>query len=100
MMACLALVGGLAALAAAWLVRHRRAARALLAVAIACAAAIAGIAASEMTSARAVNLAVTTLERPAGPRLRWLWPEFQARSRSRTSMSASPPPSCCCCSCR
>ncbi len=52
MMACLALVGGLAALAAAWLVRHRRAA-----VAIACTVAMAGVAASEMTSARAVNLA-------------------------------------------
>ncbi len=77
MMACLALVGGLAALAAAWLVRRRRAARALLALALACAAAIAGVAASEMMSARAVNLAVTTLERPAGPRLRWLWPEFE-----------------------
>ncbi len=77
LMACLALVGGLAALAAAWLVRARRAARVLLAVAIACAAALAGVAATVMASARATNLAVTTLERPTGPRLRWLWPEFQ-----------------------
>lgn len=74
----LAAIGGagvLAALVAAWRARTR-AAPVLLAVACACAGAIVATAASAMATFRAGSLARATIERPSGPRLRWLWPNF------------------------
>lgn len=74
-MAALGGAGVLAALAAARRARSR-VAPVMLAVACACAGAIAATAASAMATFRAGSLARTTIERPSGPRLRWLWPDF------------------------
>jgi hypothetical protein len=74
-MAALGGAGVLAALVAAWRARSR-VAPVMLAVACACAGAIAATAASAMATFRAGSLARATLERPSGPRLRWLWTDF------------------------
>ncbi|MEZ4452624.1 MAG: hypothetical protein R3B09_24405 [Nannocystaceae bacterium] len=76
-MAAAAALSGIAALVAAWLADLRPwVARGSLAIATATSAGIAAVAAAARFELHASVLAVTTLTRPSGPRLRWLTPDF------------------------